>query len=273
MLKSRMKYGLAVALLATPTVAQSDVGQVGVKNVEVLQGWRTDAGTHMSAVRITLKNGWKTYWRAPGGNGIPPNFDWEGSKNLDSVIFHWPSPTLFTQFGIHTIGYKGEFTLPIEIKPTIAGQPITLKTQLDFGVCSEVCVPVTSYTETELTADNITYQSEIETALAARPQTVSESGIQAVSCQISSIEGGKSIIANIAFKDTAPNVQQTVFEYPGSSIWVEQVALENAGRTIMAQAELFSYSNDTLELDQNDLRLTLLGKNLAIEINGCATPS
>ncbi len=273
MLNNGLKYGLTVALLTTSAVAQTAVGQVGVKNVEVLQGWRTDAGTHMSAVRITLENGWKTYWRAPGGNGIPPSFNWEGSKNLDSVTFHWPSPTLFTQFGINTIGYKGEFTLPIEITPTIAGQPITLKTQLDFGVCSEVCVPVTSYTETELTADDITNRSEIETALAARPQTASESGIQAVSCQISSIEGGKSIIANIAFKDAAPKVQQTVFEYPRSDIWVEQVALETAGRTIMAQAELFSYSQDTLKLDKNDLRLTLLGKNLAIEINGCAPSS
>lgn len=273
MLNNGLKYGLAVALVTTSAVAQGAHEQVGVKNIEVLQGWRTDAGTHMSAVRITLAKGWKTYWRAPGGNGIPPRFDWEGSKNLDSVTFHWPSPTFFTQFGIHTIGYKGEFILPIEIKPNNMGETITLKTQLDFGVCSEVCVPVTSHTETELRVDETVNRLEIETALAARPLTATEGGIQAISCRISSIEGGKNIIANIAFKDTAPKVQQVVFEYPGPNIWVEQVAMENSEHVITAQAELFSYSDGTLELDQNDLRMTVLGKKLAIEINGCASPS
>jgi len=180
---------------------------------------------------------------------------------------------LFTKFGINTIGYKRELILPIEITPTTDGQPITLKAQVDFGVCSEVCVPVTSNIEAKLSVDEIANRSEIEDALAARPRTAIESNVQTVSCQISSIEGGKSIIASIAFKDVAPKVQTSVFEYPGSNIWVEQVGLENTGSSIVTQAKLISYSNAPLDFDQNALRLTLIGKKQSIEINGCATPS
>ncbi|MCB1329838.1 MAG: hypothetical protein KDK28_10515, partial [Maritimibacter sp.] len=39
--------------------------------VDVLPGWRQADGTHMAALRITLDEGWKTYWRAPGEAGIP----------------------------------------------------------------------------------------------------------------------------------------------------------------------------------------------------------
>ena len=273
MAKNSLKLGFAIAMLSYACAAQDVARQVGVKKIEILQGWRTATGTHMAAVHITLNDGWKTYWRAPGGNGIPPRFYWEGSENLSSVKFHWPAPKFFTQFGVNTIGYSRELILPIEIKPTTDGQSITLEAQVDFGVCSEVCVPVTSYIKTELIVDEIANRSEIEDALAARPRTAMESDVQTVSCQISSIEGGKSIIASIAFKDTAPKIQQTVFEYPGIDIWVEQVGLENIGNSIVAQAKLVSYSNAPLELDQKELRLTLIGKNQSIEINGCSTPT
>jgi len=273
MAKNSLKLGVAFAMLGSACAAQDVTEQIGVKKIELLQGWRTATGTHMAAVHITLKDGWKTYWRAPSGNGIPPYFNWEGSENLSSVEFHWPAPKLFTQFGINTIGYSRELILPIEIKPTTDGLPVTLKAQVDYGVCNEVCVPVTSNIETKLSVDKTANRAEIENALAARPRTAVESYVQTISCQISSIEGGKSIIASIAFKDKAPKVQQTVFEYPGSDIWIEQVELENTGNSIVAQAKLVSYSNTPLELDQNALRMTLIGKKQSIEINGCATPS
>jgi DsbC/DsbD-like thiol-disulfide interchange protein len=270
---SGLRFGIVLALLATPGMAQDAKAQVGVKQIELLQGWRTAAGTHMAAIRITLEDGWKTYWRAPGGNGIPPSFSWDGSENLDSVKFHWPSPKVFAQYGIRTIGYKGEFILPIEVKSKVANQPVTLKTQVELGVCNEVCVPITARIQTKLSVDETTHKPEIEMALAARPRTAKESDVQSVSCQVAPIEGGVNITARISFKDAAPKVLQSVIEYPGPDLWIEQVALENTGNTIMAQAELVSFSNKPFELDQNILRLTLIGKKQSIEIKGCSTPS
>jgi len=85
MAKNSLKLGFAFAMLGSACAAQDVAGQIGVKNIELLQGWRTATGTHMTAVHITLEDGWKTYWRAPSGNGIPPSFNWEGSENLSSV--------------------------------------------------------------------------------------------------------------------------------------------------------------------------------------------
>jgi len=36
----------------------------------------------LAGVQIRLSPRWKTYWRSPGDSGVPPTFDWSGSKNL-----------------------------------------------------------------------------------------------------------------------------------------------------------------------------------------------
>ena len=41
-----------------------------------------DNGELLAGVQIRLEPGWKTYWRTPGDSGVPPSFDWSGSKNL-----------------------------------------------------------------------------------------------------------------------------------------------------------------------------------------------
>ena len=55
--------------LAFPAVAQ---GIDKLAQLEVLDGDRLSDGTYQGALRLTLKDGWKTYWRAPGDAGIPP---------------------------------------------------------------------------------------------------------------------------------------------------------------------------------------------------------
>ena len=56
--------------------------QDDVLQATLLPGWQTASGSHMAAVDLTLAPGWKTYWRSPGDAGIPPRFDWSGSKNV-----------------------------------------------------------------------------------------------------------------------------------------------------------------------------------------------
>jgi DsbC/DsbD-like thiol-disulfide interchange protein len=33
-----------------------------------------------AGILVELEPDWKTYWRVPGDSGIPPQFDWAGSK-------------------------------------------------------------------------------------------------------------------------------------------------------------------------------------------------
>jgi len=36
----------------------------------------------VAGVQLRMEPGWKTYWRNPGDSGVPPSFDFAGSKNL-----------------------------------------------------------------------------------------------------------------------------------------------------------------------------------------------
>ncbi|MEM9552608.1 MAG: protein-disulfide reductase DsbD domain-containing protein, partial [Pseudomonadota bacterium] len=76
-----------------------------VVQVEVLDGGETAHGTVMTALRLTLADGWKTYWRAPGDAGIPPSFNWRGSRNVGEVAITWPTPQVFNDYGMRSIGY------------------------------------------------------------------------------------------------------------------------------------------------------------------------
>ena len=258
-----------IAMLATPIAAQEASAQMGLKNIEVIQGWHTENGTYMAAVHFALEDGWKTYWRAPGESGIPPSFDWEGSENLSTVTFHWPSPKLYIQNGIRTLGYKGDFILPIEIEPSVEGKPVRIKSQIDYGLCNEVCIPASSTIEAELTDSNSLDHALIKTALASGPRAAKDSGVQSVSCKVEPIKDGLSIAANITFKDTAPDIDLTVIELAAPDIWIVQTDLKRTETVVMALAELMSYSDTPFILDQNKLRVTLIGDTQAIEINGC----
>ncbi|MEK9904871.1 MAG: protein-disulfide reductase DsbD domain-containing protein, partial [Rhodospirillales bacterium] len=64
---------------------------------------------------IELKDGWKTYWRAPGPQGYPPRFSWGNSNNVKSLEVTWPSPKRFSVLGYDSIGYAGSVVLPLSV--------------------------------------------------------------------------------------------------------------------------------------------------------------
>src|SRR5882672_3978004 len=50
------------------------------------------ATIHQAGIEIRLSPGWKTYWRYPGDAGVPPRFDFSGSRNLKSAVVRYPAP-------------------------------------------------------------------------------------------------------------------------------------------------------------------------------------
>jgi DsbC/DsbD-like thiol-disulfide interchange protein len=269
MLKNVLKSGGALILLALPVQAQDSPDQMGLKSIGILQGWRTLDGTHMAAVRFSLEKNWKTYWRAPGGNGIPASFDWTGSENLAAAKLHWPSPRIYVQDGLSSIGYKDEFILPVEFTPVIDGDPIIVRAQVDYGICSDVCIPATSTIEAILNADQERDRNRIEAALAILPLSAKAGGVQSVSCQVDSTDDGVNITASINFENAPPAVEQAVIELAAPDIWIDQTGLQSDGNTLTAQAVLVSFSEAAFVVDQSKLRITLIGQVPAIEINGC----
>jgi DsbC/DsbD-like thiol-disulfide interchange protein len=95
----------------------------------------------LAGLQIRLSPGWKTYWRAPGDTGVPPFFDWSGSKNLKSAEVLYPAPHRFADAGGTAIGYADEVVFPVKVTPKEEGEPVELKLNVAYGLCKTLCIP------------------------------------------------------------------------------------------------------------------------------------
>ncbi len=99
---------------------------------------------YVVGLEIALADGWKTYWRMPGDSGVPPSFDWGGSRNLQAASVLYPAPARLPEAGGEAIGYKGVVLLPISVTPQNPALPVSLKLVLEFGICRDICIPSTA---------------------------------------------------------------------------------------------------------------------------------
>jgi len=256
---------LAASLVGpAPTRAGSDMVQVSI-----LPGWRMADGTHMAALKFTLENGWKTYWRAPGEAGIPPRFDWNGSRNLDSVSVEWPTPKQTLTNGMHTIGYEHDLVLPVRLTPAQGGQPILLRAQIEIGVCSDICVPVSKAVMMDLPSDQTRPDPQIAAALAARPYSAAEAGVSRVACRITPIDGGLRVLAEVDMPVMGKN-EVVVLETDNPSLWVTQPQSSRKGNHLRAEADIFHAEGRGFMLNRAGLRITILSSGDAVDIRGCS---
>ena len=122
-----------ILVLALPAVARADPLPPGLEDAALLPPYRTEAGTWMTALRLELSPGWKTYWRSPGDSGVPPRFDWAGVTNLDHAGARWPRPEVIDSGGERTLGYHDALVLPIELAPAAPGQPVAGRVEVALG--------------------------------------------------------------------------------------------------------------------------------------------
>jgi DsbC/DsbD-like thiol-disulfide interchange protein len=130
----------ALCVIAVHPVAHAEVASPWVEGHSSRA--RLVGGAEMAGVELQLPEGWKTYWRTPGeAGGVPPAFDWSGSTNLESATVLYPAPKRFTDQSGDTVGYKGNVTFPLRLKPKDPTKPIDLQVTVDYGVCKDICIP------------------------------------------------------------------------------------------------------------------------------------
>ncbi len=261
----------AATLMLAPTLApaQGVVSLADVAQVTVLPGWRTAQGTQMAAIRVTLAKGWKTYWRSPGDTGIPPRFDWSGSSNLASVKIYWPTPQVFYTSGFRSIGYKGVTIIPIEVTPqSTADGTIALRLQMELGVCEDVCIPMTVSLDADLTPDGAV-DATITDGLAKQPKTASQAGVKSAVCTVAPIADGLGLTAKINLPKQGGD-EIAIVELKDQTIWVASTETTRKGRYLSAKTELVPPNGAPFPLDRSDIRITVLGSNGAVDIQGCS---
>lgn len=253
------------AILVTGPIAAEPPSVVA--EAEVLGGWREPSGAHMAAVRITLAPGWKTYWRAPGDAGIPPAFDWSGSRNVGSVTPLWPVPHVFWQNGVRSVGYADEVILPLVVAPRSAGQPVRLSGRIDIGVCEDVCIPVSLDLAADLPAPGAP-DAAISRAMADRPIAAEAAGVTSVTCSVEPIADGIRISAAIAMPPLGED-EAAVLELPDPSVWISEAVTLREDGTLVAVAEMVPPSGRPFAIDRSQVRITVLSGARGVDIRGC----
>jgi DsbC/DsbD-like thiol-disulfide interchange protein len=127
---------LAYALSAASLQAEEKPFRVS------LVGDRFDGRAWHTGVLISLEPGWKTYWRMPGESGVPPEFTWSTSVPAEVEVFY-PTPARHADQSGDAVGYDTEVLFPVTVQAEGA-TTVDVKLDLFFGVCKDICIPVTA---------------------------------------------------------------------------------------------------------------------------------
>ena len=251
--------------LSVPVWAQS---REMPSDVSLLHGWR-EGETHIAGVQIDLAPGWKTYWRVPGAGGIPPQIEFESSENLAHAQVGFPTPQVFWDYGMRSLGYVTQVVFPVRAVAEDPSAPITLRFQMAYGVCAEICIPAEASGEIVLSPAGQGSVEPIQAAMAAMPQSGRAHGMAAATCALNASDNGLVIEAQMPWPETMADLPHGVIE-PGSDlIWVADpdVAQHEDGLQLTAQMEYFG--NGTATLARERMRFTLIGSDHAIDFHGC----
>lgn len=261
---------IAIAMLSAGSAVSAGDPFATPVTARVLPGWVQADGTRFAALHLTLLPGWKTYWRAPGDAGIPPTFDWSGSGNLGALDVTWPTPQVFYDNGMRSIGYKNELILPLTISPAQAGQPVHLKAEMDLGVCSDICMPHRLQFDAILDGMDSRPTPAIAAALAQRPYSQQEAGVRSATCRLEPTGDGFMIEARVTMP-SAGGPEEMVIEPGRADIWVSEPETRREGADVIALSELIHVDGGSFALNRSDIRITVLGTGHAVDIRGCAS--
>ena len=259
-----------VALIAAPFAAEAQQGYLPEVQAEIVEGWPQADGTIVSALRISMQDGWKTYWRTPGDGGIPPRMDWKGSRNLEDLLAIWPAPSVFVDNGMTSYGYVDELLLPLVVTPKRDGRAVRLSGTLDIGVCKEICVPVRLDVSGKLTPEGVGLEASIAAAMAEQPYTSREAQVSTVSCRVSPDPDGMKVNATVAMPASGA-VEHAVFEIANPELWVQEAKVTRQGSSLTISSTVMHGENEPFFLQRSDIDITILGSDYAVEIKGCNT--
>jgi len=263
-MKTLILAGL-LALTQSPVLAQS---QADVLQATMRPGWQLQNGHYMAGLDLVLAPHWKTYWRAPGETGIPPQFDWSGSENLGSVRLHWPSPQVITLNGMQSIGYHDRLVLPVEVVPLDATKPVVLRLRMDLGVCNDICMPADLTLTQPLGGAP---DPAIEAALRQGPISADQAGLRSIACDVAPIRDGMRLQARLGLP-VQGSPETVVFETADAGVWVAEATSSRDGATLIASTELVPQSGAPFVMDRSAVTVTVIGQGHSVEIAGCPAP-
>ena len=223
------------------------------------------------AIQFTLSPGWKTYWRSPGPFGIPPLIDWSESENIQNIEFFWPTPKIFNQYEIQVIGYENILTIPIKITKFISEEPAFLNLNLEFGVCSNICLLKTAQIKTPLKSqvplENIDLISK---ALKTVPTNITDPVFSLSSCVIQKRNDDLVVIYTIQLSELPQSQPSMIIEYASSNNNLENQIIEIKEKNLIVTASLTNIYKNEGAIERNRLNAILILKDKGFKIASCS---
>jgi DsbC/DsbD-like thiol-disulfide interchange protein len=133
---------LALAAPSAASAASTDwIDEEGARIRLVAAEPAPDASEIRAALVVELKPGWKTYWRDPGGSGVPPQISFDPSSGVAGFTLSYPAPDRVADGQSVWAGYKHPVAFPLTLKLAKAGAG-NIKASAFLGICEEICIPV-----------------------------------------------------------------------------------------------------------------------------------
>ncbi len=156
-MKSFLFFIVLNCLIPSALFANVDFG-----DIEIIDGGRDEEGFQLVGLKIDLNEGWKTYWRLAGPNGLDPVFNLSDSLNIADFEIFWQEPKLFGDENLEAIGYEGETTITFRIKPENINEAVVFDIKADIGVCANLCVPIYKHLHQKLNTGYRLESSELK---------------------------------------------------------------------------------------------------------------
>ncbi|MGZ3344955.1 MAG: protein-disulfide reductase DsbD family protein [Caulobacteraceae bacterium] len=121
----------------------SKTGHLEAELVPETQGV-APGGLAYVAIRQDIAKGWHTYWRNPGDSGEATSAKWTLPSGWSVGDWVWPAPQRLPLGPLMNYGYTGQVLLPVALNVPASAKPgttQTLKADVTFLVCADICVP------------------------------------------------------------------------------------------------------------------------------------
>jgi DsbC/DsbD-like thiol-disulfide interchange protein len=182
------------------------------------------------------------------------------------MAIHWPRPEVFFTNGMRSIGYQRRRRAAGGIRGAEVTARWTLEGRLDLGVCLDVCMPVTL----DLTGSCCPTRSATATSALRCPTAPDRGGGRRGNgaLRVEPISDGLRVTVTADVPPTG-NDETLVLEHRDPQIWVSEADDAAGGRHRDGRRGCVPSDHGPFALNRSDLRVTVIGTQMAVELDGC----
>ena len=245
--------------------------------VELLTGWRDQThgqSRHFIGFKLSLKAGWKTYWRSPGELGIAPSIIWTELKNVTAPHMHFPEPRLIDseKSGLPVVGYSHKVIFPVTFEISEGDALAQIAGIFEFGVCQDICIPQRVEFRADLPASLDLMIDDITAAQSSKIKRIDPVDARLpFSCQFRPFGSDELLLSAVIDTDlTEGEKLAAIPEYPDPDMSFLDLEshLADHGRVEIA-ARTVHRNGAVRAIDRSKLSIILVTKQGATEYRGC----